>query len=212
MLTLKYRGTRVRFPPPPFLYHYELRDSQRANAAAALRAVSSLSLQWGALRRSARGNGPCWCVAVCMSPCRMPAANPRKSPSGAACSTSQPLNPVALVISRNRKTRTGPFESSEWSGRGSNPQPQHCERCALPIELPPRGCRKHNSQAASRVRCRRNRPALGPCFNTRLVWPFYGRLAELSRSADCLLSLARKYAAFAERKATMTVYCVSVLT
>jgi hypothetical protein len=26
----------------------------------------------------------------------------------------------------------------EWSGRGSNPQPQHCERCALPIELPPR--------------------------------------------------------------------------
>src|SRR4051794_6154017 len=27
---------------------------------------------------------------------------------------------------------------TEWSGRGSNPQPQHCERCALPIELPPR--------------------------------------------------------------------------
>ena len=25
----------------------------------------------------------------------------------------------------------------QWSGRGSNPQPQHCERCALPIELPP---------------------------------------------------------------------------
>lgn len=25
----------------------------------------------------------------------------------------------------------------EWSGRGSNPRPQHCERCALPVELPP---------------------------------------------------------------------------
>ena len=29
---------------------------------------------------------------------------------------------------------------NEWSGRGSNPQPQHCERCALPIELPPLVC------------------------------------------------------------------------
>ena len=27
---------------------------------------------------------------------------------------------------------------SMWSGRGSNPQPLHCERSALPIELPPR--------------------------------------------------------------------------
>ena len=26
----------------------------------------------------------------------------------------------------------------KWSGRGSNPQPLHCERSALPIELPPR--------------------------------------------------------------------------
>ncbi len=25
----------------------------------------------------------------------------------------------------------------QWSGRGSNPQPPHCERGALPIELPP---------------------------------------------------------------------------
>src|SRR5437016_5658607 len=30
---------------------------------------------------------------------------------------------------------------AKWSGRGSNPHPQHCERCALPIELPPRLCR-----------------------------------------------------------------------
>jgi hypothetical protein len=26
----------------------------------------------------------------------------------------------------------------KWSRRGSNPQPQHCERCALPVELRPR--------------------------------------------------------------------------
>jgi hypothetical protein len=25
-----------------------------------------------------------------------------------------------------------------WSGRGSNPRPRHCERRALPTELPPR--------------------------------------------------------------------------
>ena len=34
--------------------------------------------------------------------------------------------------------RSGTEDCPEkWSGRGSNPQPPHCERGALPVELPP---------------------------------------------------------------------------
>ena len=41
--------------------------------------------------------------------------------------------PRSLLTPRSVLIRT----YHEWSGRGSNPQPPHCERGALPIELPP---------------------------------------------------------------------------
>ena len=50
-------------------------------------------------------------------------------------------DPTASLGQDMRRTETDGFtEYLQWSGRGSNPQPQHCERCALPIELPPLKC------------------------------------------------------------------------
>ena len=43
------------------------------------------------------------------------------------------------ILSRPRQELVNSlvFRGGQWSGRGSNPQPPHCERGALPIELPP---------------------------------------------------------------------------
>jgi hypothetical protein len=45
-----------------------------------------------------------------------------------------------------------PLETTgKWSGRGSNPRPRHCERRALPAELPPRHRQVVNFTAGCRV-------------------------------------------------------------
>src|SRR5688572_23116034 len=52
-----------------------------------------------------------------------------------AQTTTAPRGAVVLLL----RPRTGihaPFVSW-WSGWGSNPRPSHCERDALPAELPP---------------------------------------------------------------------------
>src|SRR5690606_19055681 len=46
-----------------------------------------------------------------------------------SCETDGPAMPGLLLI------------GYWWSGRGSNPRPSHCERDALPAELPPRSRR-----------------------------------------------------------------------
>ena len=47
----------------------------------------------------------------------------------------EPLDSGREIVAIQRVRRD--FEGGQWSGRGSNPQPPHCERGALPIELPP---------------------------------------------------------------------------
>ena len=44
---------------------------------------------------------------------------------------------AATGLDECRQTTDRPHKDPKWSGRGSNPQPPHCERGALPIELPP---------------------------------------------------------------------------
>src|SRR6185503_14965291 len=45
--------------------------------------------------------------------------------------------PATIVPGTGLEGRTGRGKGNWWSGRGSNPRPSHCERDALPAELPP---------------------------------------------------------------------------
>ena len=52
------------------------------------------------------------------------------------------LGAISIVLRRAGSTRNGPDASAravffKWSGGESNSRPHHCERCALPTELPP---------------------------------------------------------------------------
>ena len=54
------------------------------------------------------------------------------------------LEPKGLFFKHFQGTRDTPVDADGrpwrgkwWSGRGSNPRPLHCERSALPAELPP---------------------------------------------------------------------------
>ena len=64
-------------------------------------------------------------------------------PVSGDCSPQILLRPFPALIHRplgkaTKPCTTGLYPSSKWSGWESNPRPHHCERCALPTELPPR--------------------------------------------------------------------------
>jgi hypothetical protein len=52
----------------------------------------------------------------------LPPLNSRRSPAN---------------VGHHKRVTYGSSEGNWWSGRGSNPRPSHCERDALPAELPP---------------------------------------------------------------------------
>ena len=52
---------------------------------------------------------------------------------------AEPPQPHAIGVPQTKTPdREGSGESEWWSGGGSNSRPSHCERDALPAELPPR--------------------------------------------------------------------------
>src|SRR5438105_15542353 len=48
----------------------------------------------------------------------------------------------------NSRPSLWPKRTGQWSGGGSNSQPSHCERDALPIELPPQRVNHYRSGSA----------------------------------------------------------------
>ena len=115
-----------------------------------------------------------------------------------------------------RQTRPWDF-SHQWSGRESNPRPSHCERDALPTELPPRCslAAGHSSPANScephyRIwtRCRK----LGSQFRQNVSLPrpvggFHCRPKQSFRSTDHGL-LIRRYTAQCQPTGPAKGYCL----
>ena len=81
----------------------------------------------------------------------------------------------------SRLFKIGLFCRKQWSGGGSNSQPRHCERRALPVELPPQKKKLFCFHSCLSRLDRTNRP--GGClaegmtvYNTQTFHTFFGRL------------------------------------
>ena len=100
--------------------------------------------------------------------------------------------------------------SGQWSGRGSNPQPQHCERCALPIELPPHRSRPEQNSRADSVTFSYSRALGQPCQKgprARRKWQFQLRFVCHGLGSCCAARFDSRLSWAARLKKSRSIYC-----
>ena len=103
-----------------------------------------------------------------------------------ACGRLTQSGPKGIAARQAESTKCLGATCGKWSGRELNPRPLHCERSALPTELPPRG-QVSNYSTVTRKWVGRD-AASTPCWHRRNI----RSSAELAHHADAALPRLRR--------------------